>query len=532
MSPRTRATVRAIRAAKLPPEIPPVSHQIGAAGTETLCLEVPVRAVGARAITALGGEMVKGESFEEDTSTMLLFERGAVIRLAAPVACGHDLMLINKRSNKYVHCWITNVRSCQQVKSYVDVEFTHQAPDFWGITFPKAEAKAEAARAAAPSPMEESAEQPAETHVDVEAVPTLALADAIEAAATATQVSAYTQEKTSALPASAPALPPETEWTAARGMPYLAEALPANALAEAGAPMPERVPGGIQRWEAVSIPRQRRSRFGLAVAAAVAIGICAVTIGYFLIPADEPGFETIPETASPNSAAVAPDVIAQAPAAAPTAPATQLPNSVSRASTDKAGESASIPPAHSSTEASLPQPIKPADPPKRLVLLVSKMNMPVPRVTLQPRDAPEISVDAVEEPGTTRAGSSGAFQGSAGAILAATELVPPPPPETPKPAENAEKTSEAPTLQPARLMASLPPSYPALARQARIDGIVVIEVQIDASGNVTGTNVISGPQMLRDAAVRAVTKWRFEPARLRGQPTASSTVVRVRFQLP
>jgi hypothetical protein len=120
-----------------PAPTPAATQQIGVAGTEALCLEVPIRVLLSRVATGPAGEMVRGESIEEDTSTMLLFARGAVIRLGAAVVRGQELLLINRRTNKYVHCRIKNLRTSPETKSYVEIEFTHIAPDFWGISFPK-----------------------------------------------------------------------------------------------------------------------------------------------------------------------------------------------------------------------------------------------------------------------------------------------------------------------------------------------------------------------------------------------------------
>src|SRR5271170_4843959 len=89
---------------------------------EASCLEVPVRAVGHRAARDSNGEVRQSERFEEDSTTMLLFPRGAVIPLAAPVVCGQELMLINKRTNRYAHCRVTNLRTTPDV-SYVEIEF-------------------------------------------------------------------------------------------------------------------------------------------------------------------------------------------------------------------------------------------------------------------------------------------------------------------------------------------------------------------------------------------------------------------------
>ena len=53
-------------------------------------------------------------------------------------------------------------------------------------------------------------------------------------------------------------------------------------------------------------------------------------------------------------------------------------------------------------------------------------------------------------------------------------------------------------------------TYPRLARAARIQGVVVVRVQISASGQVTSATALSGPKMLIDDSVANAKKWRFE----------------------
>ena len=124
---------------------------------------------------------------------------------------------------------------------------------------------------------------------------------------------------------------------------------------------------------------------------------------------------------------------------------------------------------------------------------------------------------------------NGKDPGGALGLLTATSPEPPPPAEPAAVPEKTVKPEES--LVPARLVSSTQPVYPFLAKQAHIEGNVVIEVQIDAAGIVTGTKVISGPQALRQAAINAIAHWRFEPARLRDWPTASTTMVTLRFML-
>lgn len=78
-----------------------------------------------------------------------------------------------------------------------------------------------------------------------------------------------------------------------------------------------------------------------------------------------------------------------------------------------------------------------------------------------------------------------------------------------------------------------PPAYPAEAVTRKLDGKVVLVLDLDAEGAVTGVNVErSEPAGVFDAAaVEAAWKWRFEPARERGKAVASKVRVPVTFEV-
>ena len=86
-------------------------------------------------------------------------------------------------------------------------------------------------------------------------------------------------------------------------------------------------------------------------------------------------------------------------------------------------------------------------------------------------------------------------------------------------------------VQEPKLIASVPPVYPSLAQQNHVEGDVTIQAMIGISGNVTSMKVISGPVMLRDAALNALRKWRYLPAKLDGKPIAQQYLVTIRFRL-
>ncbi len=86
-------------------------------------------------------------------------------------------------------------------------------------------------------------------------------------------------------------------------------------------------------------------------------------------------------------------------------------------------------------------------------------------------------------------------------------------------------------VKPARLLSTVAPAYPQMARSQRISGDVKIDALIDASGRVSATKIISGPALLHQAAQDAVRQWKYQPATLNGQPTPMHLTVTVQFKL-
>jgi TonB family protein len=85
--------------------------------------------------------------------------------------------------------------------------------------------------------------------------------------------------------------------------------------------------------------------------------------------------------------------------------------------------------------------------------------------------------------------------------------------------------------QEARLVRRFPPTYPALARQTRVSGIVRILAAIGKDGKVKRATAVSGPPLLRQAAIEAVLRWVYAPATLNGQAVDAETQVDVNFML-
>jgi protein TonB len=75
------------------------------------------------------------------------------------------------------------------------------------------------------------------------------------------------------------------------------------------------------------------------------------------------------------------------------------------------------------------------------------------------------------------------------------------------------------------------PTYPPLARQARIQGAVVLQAVISKDGAIENLRLISGHPMLAPAAIEAVKQWRYKPYLLNGEAVEVETQITVNFSL-
>ncbi|MGH9738393.1 MAG: TonB family protein [Candidatus Acidiferrales bacterium] len=102
-------------------------------------------------------------------------------------------------------------------------------------------------------------------------------------------------------------------------------------------------------------------------------------------------------------------------------------------------------------------------------------------------------------------------------------------PAPPKPAQSVAPVRVGGRIQPPRLVSSVLPMYPAIAQQANVTGTVVIDTTIDKNGDVSKMRVVSGPELLRGAALSALRKWKYEPSKLNGEPISVQMVVSIQF---
>ncbi len=86
-------------------------------------------------------------------------------------------------------------------------------------------------------------------------------------------------------------------------------------------------------------------------------------------------------------------------------------------------------------------------------------------------------------------------------------------------------------IKPPRLLKQFNPRYPEIARQARVEGLVIVEAETDVSGHVQNVKILRSIPLLDQAAIDAVRQWIYEPLMIDGKPRGAIFTCTVRFQL-
>jgi TonB family protein len=107
------------------------------------------------------------------------------------------------------------------------------------------------------------------------------------------------------------------------------------------------------------------------------------------------------------------------------------------------------------------------------------------------------------------------------------------PPTTTAPAQTS--SDRTPQVSPGVLAGNAlnhpEPIYPADAKAARIQGVVILDAVIGKDGTITSLKLVAGPPELTKSAWEAVKQWTYKPYLLNGEPTAVQTTITVNFTL-
>lgn len=183
-----------------------------------------------------------------------------------------------------------------------------------------------------------------------------------------------------------------------------------------------------------------------------------------------------------------------------------------------------------------PPPPPPPPPPAAEVHVVKKIQSELDNGQLRTPTAIPKKIQMIKEdetPPSTGAGvvggvpggvPGGSMGGVLGGMLSSTPVA------IPK-AVTPQRVRVSQGVSQGMLIRKVQPTYPSLARQARIQGTVVLQALIGKDGAIENLHVVSGHPMLTGSALDAVKGWRYKPYYLNGEPVEVETTINVIFSL-
>lgn len=488
---------------------PPPSNAVGA--------EIPVTLHASRYSVASksGGKL---PPVHEQTRTVIIFPQGAVVRLSAIVTPGELVVLTNNRTGADVICRVTTVKTQPGIQNYVHLEFTQRALDFWEETPATGPASAigkpPTAVTASPTltppvPMVSTHRPPysplAEIQMAGTSVPTAEAKSPPIVPVKITSLAEAPAARTVQSLERAPAPPPQ-----------VSEIAPSSASAQKQTQMPPFFTPRLEGFELTNPQKRSKAKNVLFAIAAVVVLAIGATSGVLLLRGDHALIAAHRLLSAPVSTTPAPAPVAsesRAPVTNPTREANSLEATPSVSTENSLAET----PAQ-------PTPVPAPEPPK-----MEAQPRPVSR--------PNINVGKISPPKLKRAAELNSSEpppdlpAVANAIVGDV-IVGTTPHSTPlRPAEPAAAPVRGGQLQQPKLLSSVAPVYPPVARAQHVQGDVVIDAIIDAAGKVSATKVVSGNPLLQKAAIDSLLLWQYQPAKLNGEPIPIHINVTLAFHL-
>lgn len=180
------------------------------------------------------------------------------------------------------------------------------------------------------------------------------------------------------------------------------------------------------------------------------------------------------------------------------------------------------------------EPAAPPPPPPPPPAPPRQVNVPRPVSTPPPTDgkftapvevpdeiAPEEGIDLGVDGGIPGGVEGGVPGGVVGGVVGGL-------PDAPAPVQAVRVGGQ---IKEPKKLKNVPPVYPDIARQARVQGVVILECTISPQGKVTEVKVLRGIPLLDQAAIDAVKQWVYTPTLLNGVPVPVIMTVTVNFRL-
>jgi TonB family protein len=535
-----------------------------------VCLEVGVT------IRSLPGEKdesspASAKPTREEARTVIVFDNGAVLRIASNFPAGQAVILSNPQGRDVV-CRVVNTRNSPNVKGYIEVEFVEPTTDFWGIHKPEAQSHVSNSSAApvtqpkavpqpqivssppppvtpAPARVEPAASEPttpvgrAPSFEDITGVVQASPLPVARVKTPEPRISVSTHPDNSTphtIEAGRPYSPADTSapGTELTSLSATWEGTPARKASTSN-----DVLGKFSHTTSESASNGSPGKTPLIVGGAAVI-LIALGAGMFFM---HRGNSVTPSLA-PVVAVSQPAT--HVPAAQVSTPTPEPPVAVDQSVAEQTPQASALSPAISSTS-----PI-----PKEITATSTPSLQQAPRRKTDNVAATQSSQSGVKQPDTSAPRSqiarnlkmstptvesrSGKLVDSSipnldDATVSRTLAVPggglvstvshpnvPPPPGGFLGASSSGMTASEP-----KLISSTRPVYPQVAKQSSVEGDVIVAADIDATGKVVGAKATAGPVHLRQAAVDAVRNWKYEPAILNGKPTSAQVSIKIQFRL-
>jgi Gram-negative bacterial TonB protein C-terminal len=483
--------------------------------TNMVAQEVRVAATG----VAPGKGTVERELFTEETTSVLVFESGGVIRLSAAVTPGQLLLLTNVETKREVVAQVKRKRAYKPLNCYVELEFAEPAPRFWGTEFSAAAAflpkDAQDAQAAA---MVTSAEATADEPGEPPAAPTIEEVEAFkrevggrQGRPNLTQTAATSEHVQAAGDVPSTGQAANTRWEEISASASIGKSLPIKkdpAAAQWTTAEQALLPKPALDFSK-SLPRARRTRRARGSFTPSFRG-GALRLGLFLsalivtVAGAAWSKHWLSSKRAPEKTAVGLMVVAAKEKSSPlpgSSVGAQVHSEINhaRVTNEVPAASASMSAGRASLPNALPaEPKDAAEPSSQPLASDHSGARPAGKRTLQ-------SSGLAENRSTLRP-TANAASGPVAAAIGETGVVPP------------------------KLIKSVRALAPIEAVRDFETGNVVVDAVVGTAGEVNLVSVLSGPPSLRGPAIASLKEYRYEPATRNGQPVPAHVTITIHFR--
>jgi TonB family protein len=471
-------------------------------------LDVPIGVWGSRRGAFSSGQQGRIEVFAEETSTVIVFPHGAVIRLSTAVAPGQMMMVTNRNSNQVAACRVVKARNYPNAKGYAEVEFFRPTIDFWGGYVPQGKMKLTTSPAPeklsedfwsngySPEMMNVLAKAATASHVAPGNVlnKVASTGKAGQRADMVTSGSALANP----LPSLAAATSPKLAVASAREHQREGAASERSWIRDFLSSLPGQVVA-LSGADRNFSPRPRLAFAWITVTCLLLMG----ATGMFLL----------------HRGAKQSDAAAQINPAPGASPVSSTANATKSAQTESnSGATPGVPivaktenfPGSQAREFGYngrgSQPAKRTSSLERKILSDGK---PLAAPSAARRST---TVIGKELPPSVAVVNSNVGSGANPEIFAAL-MIP------------GGRVKEP------KLIVQSAPNYPAMAKRTQVEGEVTVSAVIDITGKLTNMKVVSGSPMLQQAALDSLSTWKYQPAFLNDKPVPVQTSITVKFRL-